>query len=67
MIHNTPVGYDEDNTLTYTLQKLNVDNSAWQPRRVDRELDTGGRGEELVRKGLDTVRARLATERVRYK
>ena len=42
-------------------------NSAWRPRRVDAELDPGGRGKELVGKGLDTVRARLATERARYK
>ena len=40
-------------------------NSAWRPRRVDAELDPGGRGKELVGKGLDTVRARLATERAR--
>ena len=38
-----------------------------KPRRVDAELDPGGRGKELVGKGLDTVRARLATERARYK
>ena len=42
-------------------------NSAWRPRRVDAKLDPGGRGKELVGKGLDTVRARLATERARYK
>ena len=36
-------------------------NSACRPRRVDAELDPGGRGKELVGKGLDTVRARLAT------
>ena len=29
-------------------------NSAWQPRRVDAELDPGGRGKELVGKGLTT-------------
>ena len=42
-------------------------NSAWRPRRVDAELDPGGRVKELVWKSLDTVRARLATERARYK
>ena len=36
-------------------------NSACRPRRVDAELDPGGRGKELVGKGLDTVSARLAT------
>ena len=32
---------------------------------VDAELDPGGRGKELVGKGLDTVRARLVTGRAR--
>ena len=40
-------------------------NSAWRPRRVDAELDPGGRGKELVGKGLDTVRGRLATVNAR--
>ena len=40
-------------------------DSAWRPRRVDAELDPGGRGKELVGKGLDTVRARLDTVRAR--
>ena len=38
-------------------------NSDWRPRRVDAGLDPGGRGKDLVGKGLDTVCARLATER----
>ena len=40
-------------------------NSAWRPRRVDAELDPGGRGKELVGEGLNTLRARLATIRAR--
>ena len=40
-------------------------NSALRPRRVDAELDPGGRGKELVREGLNTLRARLATIRAR--
>ena len=38
---------------------------ACRPRRVDAELDPGGRGKELVGKGLDTVRAGLVTVRAR--
>ena len=40
-------------------------NSALRPRRVDAELDPGGRGKELVGEGLNTLRARLATMRAR--
>ena len=40
-------------------------DSAWRPRRVDAELDPGGRGKELVGEGLNTLRARLATVRAR--
>ena len=40
-------------------------DSAWRPRRVDAELDPGGRGRELVGEGLNTLRARLATVRAR--
>ena len=40
-------------------------NSACRPRRVDAELDPGGRGKELGGKGLDTARARLVTVRSR--
>ena len=40
-------------------------NSALRPRRVDAELDPGGRGKELVGEGLNTLRARLATIRAR--
>ena len=36
-------------------------DSAWRPRRVDAELDPGGRGKELFAEGLDTLLARLAT------
>ena len=34
--------------------------SGCRPRRVDAELDPAGRSKDLVGKGLDTVRARLA-------
>ena len=44
------------------LKRANDRNSAWRPRRVDAELEPGGRGKELVGEGLDTVSARLATE-----
>ena len=47
------------------LLDLNQTNSAWRPRRVDAELDPGGRGKELVGEGLNTLRARLATVRAR--
>ena len=35
-------------------------DSAWRPRRVDAELDPGGRGKGLVGKGSGKVRATLA-------
>ena len=38
---------------------------ALRARRVDAELGPGGRGKDLVGKGLGTVRARLATVRAR--
>ena len=37
----------------------------WRPRRVNAELDPGGRVKELVEEGLNTLRARLATVRAR--
>ena len=36
---------------------------AWRLRRVNAELDPGGRGKEMLGEGLDTVRARLVTVR----
>ena len=48
--------------LTTTPRLLRMCNSAWRPlRRVDAELDPGGRGKELVGECLNTLRARLAT------
>ena len=38
---------------------------ALRARRVDAELDPGGRGKDWVGKGLGTVRARLDTVRAR--
>ena len=38
---------------------------ALRARRADTELGPGGRGKDLVGKGLGTVRARLATVRAR--
>ena len=52
-------------TFFFSKLRLLTQNSAWRPRRVDAELDPGGRGKELVGKGLDTVRARLVTGRAR--
>ena len=51
--------------IWYSVHPPTPSNSAWRPRRVDAELDPGGRGKELVGKGLDTVRARLVTGRAR--
>ena len=48
--------------ISYTFPSL---NSGCRPRFVNAELDPGGRGKELVGKGLDTLRARLVTGRAR--
>ena len=57
-----PTKYNEKLKDTFDTPSTQL---ALRARRIDAELGPGGRGKDLVGKGLGKVRARLATVRAR--